>query len=508
MMGDLLLGLDVGTQGVKGALVDGRGRIVAQASVEHETLVPRPDWAEHDMATNWWQNVARVTRQLLATEGVRAERVAGIGVSGLYPAMGPTDANGVPLRPAILYSDNRAVAEIDEVNAACGLQLTSEESTPKLIWFLRHEPELAARMRMYFDAAHYAIFKLCGAYVVDSITPGLHGAIYSSPAMSWRPAVCERFGIPLDILPEVHPPIEIVGTVHAAAAAETGLAIGTPVTAGLPDLVASLISAGATHTDEALAYYGTAGLVPILKFDLEDAVRRPYPVEDGYIFDYPVYSLAVGGAVRWFRDQLGQQEVEAARREGPPSAYARLDLLAEPVPPGSDGLILVPHFYGQRSPEFDPNASGVYFGLAAAHTRGHLFRAVLESFGYVIRHGLETWYPQGAPIRRLVATGGGASSALWRQITSDITGLPQEYVAEADGPVGDAYLAGMALGWFKDFETMRNEWIHVSGVTRPDPQAQEVYSQFYPIYRDLHTALRPLFRRQREAIQATGGARV
>jgi xylulokinase len=505
---DLLLGLDIGTQGVKGVLADRHGQVVAQAQVEHDCQYPRAGWAEHDMAVNWWLNPARVVKTLLSQPGMAPTRVAAINVGGLYPAMGPTDAEGTPLAGAILYSDNRALAEVDEVNRTYGLSLTSEELTPKLLWFLRNEPALAGTMRMFFDAAHYAVYKLCGAYVQDTMTLGLWGAIYSAPKKAWRQETCRQLGIPVEILPAIHAPAEIVGHVHASAASETGLAVGTPVLAGMPDLVASSLSAGATRQDEAVTYYGTAGVVPVLLDDMLRAMHEPFPKEDGYLYYYAAYSLAVGDAVKWFRDVFGGAEVEAAKAGGA-GAYQRLDALAAEIPAGSDGLLLLPYFQGQRAPEFDPLATGVYFGMTPSHTRGHYFRAVLESWGYSIRDGLETSYPGGSPLKRLIATGGGARSPLWRQIVSDVTGLPQGYVPEAEGPLGAAFTAGLGLGWFADFEPLRREWVRDAGLTEPDPRAKAAYDAMYPIYRELHQSLRETFSHHHSSLHGTanGGAR-
>jgi xylulokinase len=237
-----------------------------------------------------------------------------------------------------------------------------------------------------------------------------------------------------------------------------------------------------------------------MKDDLLNAAFKPYPLEerglapqDGYIFDYPSYCLTVGDAVRWFRDEFAQAEMALQGQPGAPSAYAQLDEQAARVPPGSEGIILLPYLLGQRSPVFDPYASGVYFGIKKAHTRGHLFRAILEAFGFSIRHGLESFYPNGHPLTRLVATGGGARSPLWRQIVSDISGLRQEYIPDSDGPLGCAYLGGLALGWFNDFEVLKTQWVKASGVTEPNPETREQYDRAYRIYAELHTALKPIF---------------
>jgi sugar (pentulose or hexulose) kinase len=497
---ELLLGIDIGTQGVKGILVDPTGKIVAQHHIEHGSTYPNPDWCEQDMTTNWWENPVTVIRELLNADDVHAEQIKIVSASGLYPALGPTDSNGNPITKAILYSDNRSVEEVAEVNQALGLKLTSEELTPKLIWFLRHEPELAKQMGMFFDAAHYLVYKLSGEYVTDTITTGLYGAIYESPSASWRREVCEQFGIPLGILPKVHPPAEIIGTVSKEAAEITGLAEDTPVLPGMPDLVASLISVGAVQTHESAAYYGTAGLVPVMKEDLLNAVFHPYPIpergltpQDGYIFDYPTYSLTTGDIVRWFRDEFAPVELELQDLVDKKSAYAQLDDLAQNIPPGSEGLVMLPYLLGQRSPQFNPQASGVLFGIKKGHTRGHVFRAILESFGYNIRHGLESFYPLGHPIKRLIATGGGAASQLWRQIVTDITELKQEYVPDADGPIGCAYLGGLALGIFNDFDILQSDWVKVTAETIPNPENTEIYESGYQVYVELHSALQPVY---------------
>ncbi len=498
MADDLLLGIDIGTQGVKGVLANGRGEVIASENIEHQCNYPQPGWAEHDMLQNWWVNPVRVIQRLLETDGVRAEQVRAVFPSGLHPNFGPADERGEPLSRAILYSDNRAVEELREINAQLGLKLTSEELTPKLVWFIRHKPELAHRMRKCFDAAHFLIFKLTGEYVTDTISAGGWGAIYESPTMQWREEICARLQIPVEILPRVHPPLTIVGTVNAQAAAETGLQAGTPVMAGTNDVAASTIGAGAVHIDEAIAYYGTAGLVPVMKMDMEKALRLPFPVaergnkpQEGYLFDYPAYCLTTGDSLRWFRDEFGALEHKAELEEGGISAYARFDQLAEKAPPGAEGLIVLPYLLGQRSPEFNPELPGLIFGLRRMHTRGHVFRALLESWGYTIRYGLETYYPQGHPLRRLVATGGGARSKLWRQIVSDITGIRQEYAPDTEGCVADAYLAGMAIGWFTDFKPLLSEWVHITEETCPHPERHAIYTEkYYRTFITLHDMLR------------------
>lgn len=496
---DLLLGIDIGTQGVKGAIVSLDGKIVAEAFLEHSCRYPRVGWVEHDMTQNWWQNPCWVIRKMLAESGVNPAQIKAVFPSGLHPNFGPTDECGKPVYGAILYSDNRAVEELNEINQRYNLKLTSEEMTPKLVWFLRNEKQAAARMRRFFDAAQYFVYKLCGEYITDTISVGGWGAIYHSPTNCWKEEVCEQLGIDPEILPKIVPPLTIVGDLHAEAAKETGLMKGTLVAAGTNDVTASTISGGATTTSEAIAYYGTAGLLPVMKVDMAVALRQPYPYEekglrpqDGYLYDYPAYCLTTGDSLRWFRDEFGYEQRIIESQTGI-SAYAQFDQLAENAPPTCDGLIFIPHMLGQRSPQFNPYASGAFIGLRRFHTRSHLFRALLEAWGYTIRYGLESYYPSGHPLKRLIATGGGARSQLWRQIVTDITRIPQEHAPNAEGSIADAYLAGMAIGYFADFETLLSKWLSPGEVILPRPEQSEIYQQGYENFVKVHEILEPLF---------------
>ena len=485
-----LLGVDIGTLGSKGIIATVEGKIIAQHFCEHQVIHPRSGWAEHDPEQQWWGDFVRISRALLHKSGLNPGDIAGICVSGLIPDMMPTDEHGTPLRNAILYSDNRAIEEINYINSITGANLTSEEITPKLLWFIRHEPDLFARTRMIFNAHSYVVYKLTGIYSVDFVTAAYFGAIFSAEKPGWLGAVCEKIGFSPQLLPPLYPIAGIVGEVTKEAAEETGLAQGTPVLAGCGDVYFSLLGAGVINKDDIMIYYGTAGLVTICNCDLEDVALQPCRTPSQIPFDYPAYLPTSGESVRWFRDQFGQAEMLEEQRSGV-NAYALLDAEAAKIAPGSDGLLLLNYFLGQRSPVFDPLARAVFFGLTMAHTRAHMYRAVLESWGFGILHGLNEVVPGWrSRAKRIVATGGGARSELWRQIISDIVGVRQEYVARADAPLGDAYLVGYGLGLFNDFETIRRQWLEVTAVTKPNVENTELYAQLYKIYVDLHPALK------------------
>ena len=494
-MTDLLLGIDIGTQGSKGVLVDPEGNEIACCNREHPVLHPRPGWAEHDPEVHWWGDFVGICKELMSASTAPASDIAGVCVSGLIPDLAPTDENGRPLRAAILYSDNRAVKEIDFLNQRYDLELTSEEIAPKLLWYKRNQPDLFARTRMIFNAHSYVVYHLTGAYTIDTITACLVGALYESSTARWREKVCEELGIPLDILPLPCPPARIVGEVTREAAAETGLAAGTPVLAGSGDVFLSLLSAGIEGPGDVMIYYGTAGLTSVPHVSIESLAWEPYPVDDGFPFSYPAYILTSGEIVRWFRDEFCGPEVEVANRLDSWSAYQLLDAQAGQVEPGCDGLVVLPHFLGQRSPRFDPKARGVFFGLSMAHRSAHLFRAILEAYGFGIRNGLEAFMEDHPDTRidRVIATGGGATSPTWKQIVSDILGRDQLYVAQAEEARGGAYLAGIGTGVLSDFDVLRQDWAKVTGVTEFDETAHRKYEPYFEMYKSLQDALRDQF---------------
>jgi xylulokinase len=492
MTDGLFLGIDIGTQGSKGVVTDRHGRVLAQHFIEHPVLHPQAGWAEQDPEKHWWGDAATIARQVLADAAISAGRVNAVCVSGLIPDFAPTDGEGRPLCNAILYSDNRAVAEVDEINREFGLGITTEEISPKLLWFMRNRPELARDMRMMFNAHSYVVFRLTGEYTTDTVTACYWGAIYSSTRAQWRTDACEKLGIPMDVLPPAYPPAQVVGHVTREAAAATGLAPGTPVLAGSGDIFFSVLGAGVTEVNEIVVYYGTAGLVISLAANLDSLARRPLDLDDTVPLPFLSYQPTSGEVIRWFRDELAESSSEEALGQGL-SPEQLLDKKASGIPPGADGLICIPHLLGQRSPVFDPLARGALVGLTIAHSSAHLFKAILESYGFGIRRSLEKWPGPMAKVDRVVATGGGAASEVWRQIVSDITGLEQEYVAAADAPVGDAYLAAHAMGAVDKLSDMKSSWLQPTSPTQPDLGAHARYERLYRVFCNLDDVLRPSF---------------
>lgn len=500
-----LVGVDIGTQGSKGALISETGEILASCSIEQEVSVPRPGWAEHDAERAWWNGFVQVVKGLLAQSQIDPGRISAIGVSSLMPVMVPVDEDGRPLRPAILYADTRAHAVMDRMNDELSLgdrtatsgefapQLTLQDLGPKIVWFQQHEPDRWRQTRAILGAQSYVVAKLTGQHVLDSITAIGSRPFYNPATRSWDPMLCAKYDVPLDLLPDIIEMTEIAGAVTPQAAIATGLAAGTPVIAGSTDYYAEMISTGANDAGDVVVSYGTTLCMTAFSREPIGACPGLGPMlnDGGTLSDlYPGLYGVGGGMVtsaalsRWFRDRFGQAEQRAESELGL-SAYGLLGLAADAIPPGSDGLVVLPYFSGERSPIHDDQARGVIFGLTLAHGRAHVYRALLEGVAYGVEHHLEIMRDAGVPLRRIVATGGGARSHLWTQIVSDVTGLPQMVVGPSNAALGAAFLAGKATDIFHGISDVRR-WAKPEREVYPREKIHDVYQKYYGVYRRLY----------------------
>ncbi|MEX2536040.1 MAG: FGGY-family carbohydrate kinase [Trueperaceae bacterium] len=494
-----LIGVDVGTYSAKGVLVRHGGEIVARHSVEYELSIPSPGLAEHDADEIWWRSLCEITRALLRESRIDPKSVAAIGCSAIGPTMLPVDRDGRPLRPAILYGiDTRSWREVEELSesmgpetifASTGKPLTTQSNGPKILWFRRNQPELFEKTDKILTANGYLVLKLTGAQTLDIYSAAAFDPMFDIPTLGWDLARVEQI-CSIDQLPELRRPTEVVGEVHRAASEETGLAVGTPVIAGTIDAAAEAVSVGVTEPGETMLMYGTT-LFIINVTDGWLSHRRmwssPYLTEGRYVM---TGGLATSAALtRWFRDQFGQVELEQERAGGV-TAYQALAQQVETVPPGSNGLVALPYFSGERTPVNDPKARGVIAGLTLSHTRADVYRALLEGVAYALRHNMETMNEAGADLTRLVAVGGGTLNKAWLQIISDCLGQPQRVPRQTVGAsYGDAYLAGYGVGIFPDFTELRESWVQWDRVIEPSRDRHERYNEYYPIYRRTYERL-------------------
>jgi xylulokinase len=499
MPGDLLLGVDIGSYSSKGVLVTPGGEVLATATVEHEMSFPRPSWAEHDADAIWWGEFVAITRRLLSG-AYTGDDVGGVAVSAIGSCMLPVDKDGNALRPGVLYGiDTRSTQEIAWLNDHFGeepmfelgaMALTSQAIGPKILWLKNNEPDIYARTHKILTASSYPVLKLTGEMVMDRHSASYYNPLVDIRSLEWDGRFAEPI-IEIERLPRLLWSDEIAGEVTREAAEITGLRAGTPVTAGTIDAAAEAISVGAVDPGDLMIMYGTT------MFFIQ-VTERPTPDPRMWCcgFCFPgLYGIeggmsTTGALTRWFRDQLGQQEL-AAESAGGKSAYAALADAAAQIPPGSEGLVCLPYFSGERTPINDPLARGIYAGLTLSHTRAHLYRASLEGTAYGVRDNVEVMAAMGADPKRIVAVGGGTQNPLWLQIVSDVSGKAQVVPEKTIGAsYGDAFLAGVATGIVQEREAINRDWVKLSRVIEPNANLDGIYAEYHEIYRSLYQSTR------------------
>jgi xylulokinase len=475
---EVVLGVDIGTSSSKGVLVEPDGTVVAVARRHHCVSRPRPGWAEHDAESVWWADFLDLTRELVPKSG---GGIASVCVSGIGPCVLAASADGRPLRPAILYGvDTRAAHQIDELTERygadeilerCGSPLTSQAVGPKLAWLHAAEPEIGQAMKRWFMASSFIVYRLTGEYVLDHHSASQSDPLYDLERQQFNVAWASEVSPGLE-LPRLVEPADIVGRVSAAAAASTGLRAGIPVCGGTIDALAEASSVGVERPGDLMLMYGStmfmikvghAGRPSPKLWTTTGARRQVRCVAAG---------MATGGILaEWFRTLSGGEDYEGLFRG------------AEQVPAGSHGLLMLPYFAGERTPLFDHRARGVICGLTVSHTREDLFRAILESVAFGVRHNVETIAEVGGSIDRIRIVGGGVQDELWPQIVSDVLGAPQERPRLTLGACyGDALFAARGAGLIASEST----WNGIEAVVEPDAARAERYDELYTYYRALY----------------------
>lgn len=482
----MVLGVDVGTTAVKVLLLDGEARPLRVAERPHPLLTPHPGFAEEDPGT-WWHGVVEGIREVL--QGFDPAGVKALGVSGMVPAVVLHDAKGRPLAPAPLQNDARAVAEIRELRerfgdewlfARTGSIWNQQVVAPKLLWLRRHRPEIWRKVSWVSGSYEHVAFRLTGARYQEA-NWALESGLFDPVGRRWLEDILEAVEASPNLFGPVRNPLEVVGGVVREAAEATGLPKGLPVIAGSADHIAAALAAGLLSPGEAVLKLGGAG-------DFLYAVDRFAPVPELFIDFHDVPGLFVlngcmattGSLLRWFRDGFQRG-----------ASFAELDREAEGVPPGGEGLLVLPYFLGEKTPVHDPEARGTVVGLTLAHTPAHLWRALLEGVGYAYRHHVEVLEARGHRVERYLVLDGGARSPLWRKILASVLEAPLVYLAggERGSAYGVAFLAGVAAGLW-GFADLRRE---VAGITEPEAEWTFSYRRFYPLYRELYQRLKDFY---------------
>jgi len=508
-----LLGIDLGTTGVKAALFAAEdGHVISSAFVDYPLVHPHPGWAEQD-PEQWWKATIIAIRSCLSdgeVHRVMPGDVRGVGLSGQMHGVVLLDEEYKVLRPCIIWADQRSDAQCrwmtERVGASRLIEYVSNPalpgfSAPKALWVRDNEPEIFAQTRTIILPKDYIRFRLTGVLAME-ISDAAGTCLLDVKHGSWSQEVLHAIGFDSSLLPPVVAADAVCGAITDEVEQLTGLLAGTPVAGGGADNACGAVGNGVVRPGLALVSIGTSGV--LLAYAATPQVDVSGPIPRVHTFNHAVphawylmgVTQAAGLSLRWVRDNIGLPEQALERWTGL-DAYELLTKEAEGVSPGSDGLLFLPYLQGERTPHLDAFARGGWIGLTASHNRRHLVRAVLEGVAFSLKDCFAIIQEQGLELEQLRATGGGAKSLLWRQILADVLGVQLVTTTAEEGPAfGAALLAGVASGVYASVSQACEITVRVVDSTEPRPELESVYTSAYEKYRALYLALKPIFTSQ------------
>lgn len=494
---------DLGTTGNKATLFDADGSLVGSTFFGYGTEFAHTGWAEQN-AEDWWQAVCVSTRELLQKTGAGSDEIACLTFSGQMMGCVPLDRNARPLRNAIIWADQRSVAQeqwlgerIDpaEVYRITGHRLSASYTLCKMLWLRDHQPETYKATYKFVHAKDAMVARLTGVFVTEpSDASGMN--LYDLEAGTWSGEIIRAAGLDPAQLPDLQPSTAVVGQVLPEVSAEVGLAAGTPVVIGGGDGSCAAAGAGCVREGVAYNYVGSSSWISV-------ATRKPILDPSLRTFNWanlqpdmfgPCGTMqAAGNSYQWARDQLGQPEVLAAAPLKL-SPYELMNMTADKSVPGSNKLIYLPYIMGERSPRWNPRARGAFIGLTIRHTRADMIRAVLEGVTMNLRIILDAFRTQGAQIDAIRVIGGGARGRFWNQMMADIYGVPVQrlaYLEEATS-MGAALAGGVGVGLYASFDLIE-QMNPVVETIEPNAKQQAQYAQMFPVFESAYQALLPVY---------------
>lgn len=494
------LGIDVGTGGTRALLIDDRGRVLASGTEEHRPFdSPKPGWAEQDPG-DWWRACGLAVRKALQAAAIRAGEVSCVGFSGQMHGAVVLDSQAAVIRPALIWCDQRTEKQSQDLARApgtdriialtCNPPLTNFTLT-KLLWIRETEPRNWEKIRHVLLPKDFVRYRLTGELATDAADAS--GTLLLDVAnRRWSKEMAQTAQVPLDWLPRVCESPEVCGHVSREGAEATGLKAGTPVVAGAGDQAAGAVGMGIVRAGVVSATIGTSGVVFA-------ATDRPAMDPEGrlHTFCHAVparwhvmgVTQAAGLSLRWFRDRFGSGAEDGR------DPYVRLGEEAAQAPVGAEGLFWAPYLMGERTPHLDPNARGALVGISASHTRAHVVRAILEGVTFSLKDSFTIFSEMKVPVTTIRLGGGGARSALWRQIQADVYSHEVEIVeAEEGAAYGAAILAGVGARQWRSVDEACEGVVRVCQKIAPQRSAAAEMEAHYRTYRRIYPALKHIFR--------------
>jgi len=494
------IGIDVGTSSIKALLVNPNGEVLANSNPQYPFQTPAPLWAETDPEV-WWHATCAALKELLKDQ--KPERIGGVGLTGQMHGLVLLDQEGQPLRPCIMWNDQRSYKECDEMTESIGqsevLRITGNPilagfTAPKLRWVEKNEPEIFSKISKVLLPKDFIRYRLTGEFFSD-VSDASGTSMLNVGKRQWSDEILSAMGWPRDWLPEVTESTIASAKISPSVSDLTGLVAGTPVIAGGGDQSAQAVGCGIVKQGMVSATLGTSGVV----FAQSDEYRvEPEGKLHAFCHAMPGkwhlmgVMLSAAGSFQWFKNELGKEE-QKREEAGEGNAYDFLTGAAADVAPGCEGLIFLPYLSGERTPHPDPHARGAFVGITLRHGKPHLTRAVLEGVSFGLKDSLSLMQSLGVQPEKVILSGGGARSDVWKQMLANVFETPCTLVNATEGAAyGAALLASVGCGAYSCVEGASKAWIRETEQIRVGANHLE-YQKNYKVYQDLYPALKASF---------------
>lgn len=489
-MEQYVLGVDIGSGSVKLTLLSRGGVIAATAACEYPTFYPQVGWCEQD-PEDWCKAFGTALKEIMSTTKIEASQIEALSVDAATHTAVLLDENRQVLRNAILWTDQRCKSQVqwlkenclDTIMAQAMNAPTTVWTLPQFMWLRENEPLVWSKIRHILFAKDYLRYRLTDTMETDTIDAA-GSMFYDAGRECWSEELCAVGQIHMAWLPKLCKPTDLAGTVTEDAAKAFGLSPHTRVLVGTTDTVMEVLAAGNVEPGHATVKLATAGRICVIS---------PQKLDSKFIFNYRhvvpglwypgTATASCANSYRWYRDTIGREP------------FAQLNIPAEKIAPGSDGLMFHPYLNGELTPYNDPNLRGSYTGISAAHTTAHFTRATLEGVAFSLRDCMQVLKELGVAMSRVRIIGGGAKGTLWRQIVSDVLGISLEKVKVDDSSFGTAMLAAVGIGWFASFAQAAETCVQIDSVTTPIAENQMVYDGLFARYKAISEALTPIYNR-------------
>jgi len=497
---EYVIGIDIGTTGVKTLLCNNKGEIISSVLVEYPLSHPKPSWAEQDPA-DWWKATVESIKSVMNETNINKKDVKAVGLTGQMHGAIFLDGNNSILRPAILWCDQRTSSECDDINRIIGkenlINFVSNPAltgftAPKILWVRKNEPKIYEKTRKILLPKDYIRFRLTGEFASD-VSDASGTLLFDVKNRKWSNEVLEKLNIDRNLLPDVYESTEITGTLTKDASKLLGLSTETAVVAGAGDQAAGAVGNGIVEPGIISSTTGTSGVI----FAYTDQVKTD-PLGRVHTFCHAIpgkwhvmgVMLAAGGSFKWLKEMLGA------------GSYQLMTEQASKAPNGSEGLIFLPYLMGERTPHADPDAKAVFFGISPRHTRAHIIRSVMEGVSFGLRDSLEIIKNLDIPVSEIRASGGGAKSKLWKQIQADVNKEPIYTINVDEGPAfGAALLAMVGAGIYSSVPEACRQTIKTIDKIEPITQNTKIYDEYYKLYKRLYSSLKDNFKQHSKLIK-------